>query len=520
LNCSGPITERTHSVAYRRTKLVFVWIAAIPILLLAASFWTRAHYRDLIRMVDHTREVQAAIQDLLVSVTDAETSRRGYVLTGDANYLASVERAADKSSATVHRLADLTRDSSDQQRSVQALERLVSDRLELLKQTSLLGHAGQDAAVRDLEKSSGLAASAQLSQVIAEMMAQENRLFELRKQATAVADLEANTFLVAGSIATILLLLWAYRIVRQYAAERDRAEFEVHQANSQLQEKITQMDRFNRELEDRVTERTAGLERSNRDLQQFAFVASHDLQEPLRMVVSYLELLKEACQATLDAKTEQYLTFAVTGARRMQALIRDLLTYTQAGSQAPVRTRTRLNEVVSQARYNLLESIRETGAEIETGPLPDLEVDPLKMSLVFQNLFSNAIKFRQPAGKPCIHVEARKEAGEWRVSVCDQGIGFDPKYAETIFVAFQRLHGKSQYPGTGIGLAICKRIIEGHGGRIWAEAHPGAGATFHFTLPETTDSVPVADDPGSAAALSGGQRHRSEPNAEARGGSA
>jgi CHASE3 domain sensor protein len=225
---------------------VFVWIAAIPILLLAASLWTRAHYRGLIRMVDHTREVQVAIQDLLVSVTDAETSRRGYVLTGDANYLASVERAAGKSSATVHRLADLTRDNPDQQRSVQALERLVSDRLELLKQTSLLGHAGQDAAVRDLEKRSGLAGSVQLSQVIAAMMAEENRLFDLRKQATAVADLEANALLVAGSIATILLLLWAYRIVRQYAAGRDRAEFEVHQANSQLQEKIIQMDRFNR----------------------------------------------------------------------------------------------------------------------------------------------------------------------------------------------------------------------------------------------------------------------------------
>jgi len=483
---------------------VFVWIAAIPILLLGASFWTRAHYRELIRMVDHTREVQVATQDLLVSLTDAETGRRGYILTGDASYLAAVEGAAVKSSAIVHRLADLTQDNPAQRLNVQSLDRLVNDRLELLKQTSRLGRAGQDAAVTDLERRNGLSESTQLSKVMADMMAEESRLLDLRKQATATADLEANVLLVAGSIATILLLLWAYRIVRRYATGRDHAEYEVHQANNQLQEKIMQLDRLNGELEDRVKERTVGLERSNQDLQQFAFVASHDLQEPLRMVVSYLGLLRKALHGKLDADAEKYVAFAVDGATRMQTLIRDLLAYAQAGSQRPVLTRTGLQEVVSQARYSLLESIRETGAEITAGPLPDLELDPLKMSLVFQNLFSNAIKFRQPGTKPCIHIEARTEAGVWRVSVRDRGIGFDTKYAEKIFGAFQRLHGKSEYPGTGIGLAICKRIIEGHGGRIWAEAHPGAGATFHFTLPADTDSLPSEDDSASTAAMSSG----------------
>ena len=139
---------------------------------------------------------------------------------------------------------------------------------------------------------------------MAEMMAEESRLLDLRKQATAAADWEATALLIAGSIATILLLLWAYRIVRQYAAGRDRAETELHQANNQLQEKIIQLDRLNQELEDRVKERTAGLERSNQDLQQFAFVASHDLQEPLRMVSSYLGLLSKACQGKLDAEAE------------------------------------------------------------------------------------------------------------------------------------------------------------------------------------------------------------------------
>ena len=176
------------------------------------------------------------------------------------------------------------------------------------------------------------------------------------------------------------------------------------------------MDRLNQELEDRVKERTAGLERSNQDLQQFAFVASHDLQEPLRMVSSYLGLLSKSCQGKLDAEAEKYIGFAVDGSARMQALIRDLLAYAQVSTQAPVLTRTRLADVVNQARYALLASVRETGAEIATEPLPELEVDALKMSLVFQNLLSNAIKFRQPGGKPSIQSQPgkRPENGAYR----------------------------------------------------------------------------------------------------------
>ncbi len=486
-------------MAYRRTKSVYVWIAAIPILFFAAGSWSRAHYRENVRLMDHTREVQTAIQDLLVSLTDAETGRRGFILTGDPSYLAAVEGTAAKVSTTIQRLADLTRDNPVQQNNVELLDRLVNDRLEVLRTTAQLGRAGQDEAVRDLERRNGLATSTQLSKATAQMMAEENRLLDLRRQATTTADLETSVILIAGSIATIVLLVWAYRIVRRYAAEREGAEAEVRQANRQLQEKIAQLNQFNEELEDRVKERTASLERSNLDLQQFAFVASHDLQEPLRMVVSYAGLLKKVCQGKLDADAEKYMAFAVDGAMRMQTLIRDLLTYAQTGSQEPVLTRARLNDVVGQARYSLLESIRETGAEITAGPLPDLDLDPLKMSLVFQNLLSNAIKFRRPGSNPRIHIAAEREAGEWRVSVRDEGIGFQPEYAERIFVAFQRLHGRGKYPGTGIGLAICKRIIEGHGGRIWAESHPDAGATFHFTMPASEDALAATADPAGAS---------------------
>jgi signal transduction histidine kinase len=488
-------------VAYRRTKPLFIWIAAIPIILFGASLFRRAHYREVIGLLDHAREVQNTIQDLLISLTDAETGRRGYIATGDTNYLEALESAAVKASSMVHHLADLTQDNSTQRASVLKLEEIVNGRLNLLRQTSQFG--GQDAALQQ-ERRSGLADSAALSKVVAEMMAEESRLVVMRKESMARADVEAFGFLIAGSIATILLLLWAYGIIRQYAAERARADAQVRAANQQLQEKIDQLDRLNHELEERVKERTLGLERSNQDLQQFASFASHDLQEPLRMVSSYLGLLSKAYQGKLDTEAEKYIAFAVEGATRMQALIRDLLAYAQASTQTPVLVRTRLNEVVSQARYALLTSIRESGAEIVVGPLPEVEVDPLKLSLVFQNVLSNAIKFRQPGGQPNIRIEAKQEGCEWRISVRDSGIGFDPKYAKKIFGAFQRLHGKDAYPGTGIGLAICSRIIEIHGGRIWAEAGPGTGATFHFTLPALAGSLTSAEDSANTAAFSTG----------------
>ena len=503
-------------MAYRRTKPVFVWIAVIPIVLFGASLWRRAHYNDLIRILDHSREVQVGIQDLLFSINDAETGRRGFIATGDTSYKDLLETISGRSSEIVHRLTDLTRDNPVQGANVQALDRLVAERMELLKQTSQFG--GQDAALRE-EKRAGLATSTQISKVAAEMMAEETRLLESRKQAMAQADLESTGLLIAGSIATIVLLLWAYQIIRRYAAQRDHAESGVRQANQELNAKIGQLDQLNRQLEERVRARTVDLERSNQDLQQFAFVASHDLQEPLRMVSSYLGLLSKSCQGKLDSEQQKYIGFAVDGAARMQALIRDLLAYAQVSTQEPALTRTRLSEVVSQARYALLASIRETSAEIVTEPLPELDVDPLKMSLVFQNLLSNAIKFRQPGGIPSIQIQAHKERDEWCISVRDSGIGFDPKYAKKIFGAFQRLHGKAEYPGTGIGLAICSRIIDRHGGRIWAEANPGAGATFHFTLPDLSDSMQAEHGSAGASAASGPDSG-TEPRAQARGGSA
>jgi light-regulated signal transduction histidine kinase (bacteriophytochrome) len=210
-------------------------------------------------------------------------------------------------------------------------------------------------------------------------------------------------------------------------------------------------------------------------------VASHDLQEPLRMVSSYTQLLAERYDGMLDEKAKTYIDYAVDGAIRMQQLINDLLTYsrvrTRGGDFESVDTRAALGAAI----VNLEAMIRESGALVTNDDLPSVTADSVQLAQVFQNLIGNAIKFRGESS-PLIHISAKAEEHSWLFSVRDNGIGIDPKYQEKIFVIFQRLHTQREYPGTGIGLALCKRIIERHGGRIWCDSGPGAGAVFHFTL--------------------------------------
>ncbi|HLH42451.1 MAG TPA: CHASE3 domain-containing protein [Bryobacteraceae bacterium] len=467
---------------HRQTKHVYPWIALIPILLMISALWSRWRYREEVELADHARAVQQAIYQIQITLAEAEMGRRGFVLTGNRRYLVPVEAAVSRAPEAIERLRELTKDNPAQQENVRVFESLALERAKFLEQTAQIGRT-DDEEFRAMERRNGLAVSDQLQDIANRMIAVENRLLEERTKASRAADLQLGALFVFGSVATILLLLWSYRMLQRYTRERDQAASQAALANRKLQEEIAHADSLNRELEERVKARTANLERSNSDLRQFAYVASHDLREPLRMIVTYTALLEQSCQGKLNAEQQQYMGFAAEGAKRMQALIADLIAYTQASAQEPARVPAALDQVLEQARYGLLASVRETGAEIEADPLPELEIDPVKMSLVFQNLLSNAIKFRKPGEKPRIRVGAGRQDGEWRLWVRDEGIGFDPKYSEKIFLAFQRLHPTGKYPGTGVGLAICKRIVEAHGGRIWAESQPGAGSTFYFTLP-------------------------------------
>jgi PAS domain S-box-containing protein len=237
------------------------------------------------------------------------------------------------------------------------------------------------------------------------------------------------------------------------------------------------------QIEEELARRTDELQRSNAELERFAYVASHDLQEPLRTVTSYVQLLARRYQGKLDADADELIHYAVDGANRMRQLIQGLLAYARVHTRGDVFEPVALEEVLAEALDGLGLALRESGTTVTHGPLPVVSADPAQIGQVFSNLIANAIKFRS-AEPPAVDIRAERRSHEWILSIRDNGIGIDPQFFDRIFIVFQRLHGMGEYPGTGLGLALCKRIVERHGGHVWVESRPGGGSTFFFTLPD------------------------------------
>lgn len=237
-----------------------------------------------------------------------------------------------------------------------------------------------------------------------------------------------------------------------------------------------------KELRDENRRTHEELTRSNRDLEQFAYVASHDLQEPLRMVATYTQLLAERYQGRLDENADKYIHYAVEGALRMQTLVKDLLAFSRVGRKQEAPRQVDCNVALQSVMTNLQSVIQESGAQISWGDLPVLFAGQSELLQLFQNLIGNAIKFRR-SETPQIRITAKKKKKEWLFSVEDNGIGIAPQHADDVFVIFKRLHTREEYPGSGIGLAICKKIVEQNQGHIWVESEPGQGSTFRFTWP-------------------------------------
>lgn len=267
-----------------------------------------------------------------------------------------------------------------------------------------------------------------------------------------------------------------------FGQKKDGTSFPIHLAVSEI--RLPEKRIFAgvvRDISDiKTTQRE--LAQSNKDLEQFAYVASHDLQEPLRMVSSFTDLLAKRYKGKFDQDADEFIDYILDGSKRMQILVQDLLAYSRVGSRAKTFKPTNAEDVLKNALLQLKLIIEQTEAQITHDPLPVVLADDTQLGQVFINLISNAIKFRSN-GPPQIHISVRKSENQWEFSVKDNGIGIDSEYFDRIFIMFQRLHTKEEYPGTGIGLAVCKRIIDRHGGKIWIESQKGKGSTFYFTLP-------------------------------------
>ena len=288
---------------------------------------------------------------------------------------------------------------------------------------------------------------------------------QLRKHAPFAADAippEWQSFCEAVSVA-----------YEQYESDHRLIERTLELSSAEL-------NATNQKIEQQKIE----LQRSNTELEHFAYIASHDLQEPLRTVQSYLQLLRRRYQPVLDQDAEEFIDFAIDGATRMRELIEDLLTYARVASRARPLQPERLDDVLDEVLLSLKVRLEEQGAVVERGCLPTVMADRRQLAQLLQNLLSNAMKFQATGTKPLVHITAELHDGGWLVRVKDNGIGLEQEYQDKIFVIFQRLHARDEYEGTGVGLAVCKKIVERHGGSIWVESQPNQGATFLFTLPD------------------------------------
>ncbi|MFI6142257.1 ATP-binding protein [Streptomyces griseus] len=519
-----PRTRRTPTWTTRRWLRVGMTGALVILSLLGVTgAWVLERTQTISNNLTDVRSPSLSTAFRLeTSLVNQETGIRGYGLTGMPDFLAPYRQGLADQRAHTRSLEELLHDDRARLNDIEAVRDAVDTWHENTAEPIAAAPPGAPSSLITQRVAAGKAAFDDVR------VALENQQERLRADRVhARADLESTVTLrnwVFGAIALLIAVLAAlvfeglrrginrpldhlgaeariiaagdfgHPITPTGPADLRRLSGEIESMRRRLVRELA----FTEEARLRLDVQAADLQRSNAELEQFAYVASHDLQEPLRKVSSFTQLLQRRYGGQLDERADQYIDFAVDGANRMQTLISDLLNFSRVGRVHNAHRSIELDTVLEETLSALSVAIEETGATITHDPLPALVADPSQMAMLWQNLIGNSVKFRRPGEVPRIHVTAAAESGLWRFTVTDNGIGIPPEYAEKIFVIFQRLHTKDTYSGSGIGLAMCKKIVEFHGGTITIDPDYRDGARITFTLAPEPPQVSGPTEPSEA----------------------
>ena len=439
-------------------------------------------------LVKHTQDILEDLQEIRTLIIQVETDARGFLLTGNDVYLNAYQNDLVQIPEKISALKIKTQDNASHQRKFEVLESAVRSRLDLLKEYVDRHQVLGVTVIPPGQAPEGKRRMDAVRAALDDIAKDERALFDARDRQTreGYRQLLFTLGLSLFSVFALICLVF-YLALRDIRARQDN---------------VAKLAAARDELEGRVRERTAELselnvelERSNRELQDFAFVASHDLQEPLRKIQAFGDRLRTVQGPKFDDQGRDYLDRMNNAAGRMHTLINDLLGYSRVTTKAQPFEPTDLNKIVDGVLGDLETRIDETGGKVDVGNLPTIDADQTQMGQLFQNLIANALKFKKEDLAPKVSVNGEIFKGELssisrsmpedlvRVTVSDNGIGFDEKYLDRIFTPFQRLHGRNEYEGTGIGLAVCRKIVERHGGSLTAKSTPGEGSTFIVVLP-------------------------------------
>ena len=468
-------------------NLEFLLVLVVVLLNAGVAYSTQQQLALATLRVTQTHDKILRTAQLMESLLNAETGQRGYLITHAQVYLEPYRQGEQQVRPQLEALAGLLAEDTESYREYEQLVPLVNSKLIELKETIQLADGTSEAAARQAVLSHY--GKNFMDQIRARVKQIQQQQFDIRRQRMTERDTLGQRLqltLLIGTLLTVMVVGLAYYLNRR----------ELHLI-AQSQAALADV---NAQLETRVAERTAQLHqaneelnRSNRELQDFAFVASNDLQEPLRKIQAFGDLLKQDFGGALGGEGRDFIERMQNASRRMERLIKDLLAYSRVTTKAQPFQPVDLNQIAQDVLTDLETRIRQTGGTVEVKPLPTLEADPLQMRQLLQNLIGNALKFHRPDVPPVVTItsEPLAPADDEPTSpmcclrVADNGIGFDEKYLDRIFTPFQRLHGKNEFEGTGMGLALCYKVVARHGGTITAESQPNVGSTFIIAIPLT-----------------------------------